>query len=91
MDWSAAGQAINEPLIPDVEAGIDRVIAMLKEKRLRVFRSCIGIIDEFGTYSRELDDSGQSTEKIKNKETYHRLDALRYFAAGADAPVQVFV
>lgn len=82
MDWGAAGMYVNEPLISDVEAGINRVIALLKEKRLFVFKSCKGVIDEFGTYARELDANGQPTEKIKNKNDYHHLDALRYAASG---------
>jgi hypothetical protein len=85
-DWAAAGQAISEPPISDVEAGINRVIALLKEKRLLVFDTCTGVIDELGTYSRELDASGQPTEKIKDKATFHRLDALRYVAAGMELP-----
>ncbi len=88
-DWGAAGLHISEPRIIDVEAGISRVIALLKEKRLFVFDTCIGIIDEFGTYSRELDANGQPTEKIKDKATFHRLDALRYVANGVSAPSAV--
>lgn len=78
MDWSDAGINVQEPSISDVEAGIDRVIGLLKEKRLFVFNTCRGIIDEFGTYSRKLDEQGQPTEQIKDKEKFHRLDALRY-------------
>jgi hypothetical protein len=77
-DWRSAGVPIPEPRIHDVESGIDRVIALIKQGRLLVFRDCKGILDEIGTYSRELDERGQPTEKIKNKETFHRLDALRY-------------
>lgn len=83
-DWQAAGQYVAEPRISDVESGINRVIALLKEKRLFVFDICKGIIDEFGRYARELDAGGQATEKIKDKSTYHRLDALRYVASGID-------
>lgn len=81
-DWKAAGLEVKEPPVWEVESGINRVIALLKEKRLFVFSNCIGIIDELGTYSRELDANGQATEKIKDKATYHRLDALRYVASG---------
>jgi len=81
-DWGASGQGVREPPISDVEAGIARVVGLLKEKRLFVFDACTGLIDEFGTYSRELDDSGQPVLKIKNKADYHRLDALRYVASG---------
>jgi hypothetical protein len=83
-DFTEAGLTIQQPPIWDVEAGISRVIALLREKRLLVFDTCTGIIDEFGTYSRELDASGQPTEKIKNKNDYHRLDGLRYVAAGIE-------
>jgi len=84
MDWKAAGIVVKEPPISDVEAGIDRVIAVFKTMRLYVFDTCHGILDELGTYSRELGADGKPTEKIKNKETYHRLDALRYVIAGIE-------
>jgi hypothetical protein len=82
MDWQNAGVPVMEPTISDVEAGIDRVIALLKTDRLRISRMCSGIIDELTEYSRELDKSGQPTDKIKDKEKYHRLDALRYAMSG---------
>ena len=36
------------------------------------------LFDELATYSRVLDDAGEPIEKIKDKERYHCLDALRY-------------
>ena len=77
-DWTAAGVSVVESPIVDVEAGIDRVVQLIKQQRLYVFRSCVGVLDELGRYSRVVDESGQATEKIKDKETFHRLDALRY-------------
>ena len=55
-----------------------RVISLFKTSRLFVFRSLSGLRDELGTYSREIDEYGQPTSKIKDKEKFHRLDALRY-------------
>jgi hypothetical protein len=81
-DWGAAGLPIQEPPIWEVEPGINRVIALLKERKLFIFDTCKGIIDQMGSYSRELDANGQATEKIKDKETYHYCDALRYVASG---------
>ena len=78
MDWDAEGVPVQEPLIADVEAGIDRVTSLLKTFRLYVFDHLVGLRDELGTYSREVDELGQATEKIKDKEKFHRLDALRY-------------
>ena len=83
-DWRAAGLTIKEPPRSDVEGGINKVVTLLKENRLYVFDTCTGIIDEFGTYSRELNASGQSTEKIRDKSSYHRLDGLRYVAVGIE-------
>lgn len=78
LDWQAAGVDAREPVVFDVEAGIDRVIALIKTRRLKIFRSLRGLLDELGTYSRKLDTQGQPTEEIKDKEKFHRLDALRY-------------
>lgn len=85
MDWNAAGVPIHEPPISDVEAGIDRVIGLFKTFRLYIVDSCQGVLDEIGSYSRALDELNQPTEVIKNKATYHRLDALRYVVSGVDA------
>ncbi len=79
-DWRVQGIPMQEPIVSDVESGIDRVIEMWKTARLFVFDndSNRGLIDEIGTYSRVVDEMGEPTEKIKDKEKYHRLDALRY-------------
>ncbi|MAG35331.1 MAG: terminase [Dehalococcoidia bacterium] len=82
LDWRAHGIWVLGPVVRDVEAGIDRVTALLKERRLFVFTDCHGLRDEFGTYSRERDDNEEPTEKIANKERFHFLDALRYLVQG---------
>jgi hypothetical protein len=84
MDWKHEGVNVLKPPFADVEAGIDRVISLFKGKRLFIFNTCRGILDELGTYSRELDSMGQPLDKIKDKDTFHRLDALRYVVAGLD-------
>lgn len=86
MDWAAEGIDLQEPVVIDVEAGIDRVFALLQTFRLYVFESCRGVRDEFGRYSREVTPTGDVLEKIKDKETFHRLDALRYNVQGVTAP-----
>jgi hypothetical protein len=81
-DWQHAGIPVMAPPVSDVEAGIDRVIALLKSDKLVVLEKCVGIRKQFSEYSRELDERGQPTEKIKDKEKYHYLDALRYAVSG---------
>jgi hypothetical protein len=84
-DWRNAGVgSVYAPEHSDVEAGIDRVIALLRTRRLFIFDTCTGTLDQFGTYARVIDDDANVTEKIKDKETYHYLDALRYIAEHLD-------
>lgn len=78
-DFSRAGcSGVVGPDVDDVEVGIDRVIQLLKQFRIYFFDDLSGLLDEMVRYSRELDDEGQPTAKIKDKAKFHRLDALRY-------------
>jgi len=88
-DWAAEGIPLQEPPIAEVESGIDTIIRLLKAKQLFVFRGCDHLVDEFNTYSRELDAGGQPTERIKGKNRYHMLDALRYGVLGMLGPPPV--
>lgn len=89
--WTLAGFPVQQPTIGDVEAGIDRVIGLFKQRRLFVFDTLTGIRSELGTYSRELDDAGEPLQKIKDKEKFHRIDALRYSVCNIslDRPAQL--
>lgn len=82
MDWRAAGVPVRDPPFADVEAGIDRAIGLFKSSRLFVFDNLLGLLDEMGTYSRVVGEDGLPTERIKDKESFHRLDALRSVAIG---------
>lgn len=81
-DWWHDGWKIMAPGIADVESGISRVYGLIKPRRLKVFSNCSGMRDEIGSYRRKLDASGQPTEDIVDKRTFHRLDALRYVVCG---------
>lgn len=82
MDWGDEGITIGRPKIIEVDLGIDRVIELLKTKRLFIFDTCKKVLDEMGIYARKLDLFGQPTEEIANKNTFHMLDALRYDVIG---------
>jgi hypothetical protein len=77
-EFGQHGMPIVQPLVGDVEVGIQSVYGLMAERSLTVFRSCSRWLDEVGTYSRQLDASGQPTEKIADKEAYHLLDSTRY-------------
>ena len=87
-DWTAAGMRVQEPPVQGVEAGIDRVIGLIRRKQLRIFRTLRGLRDELGSYRRVMDASGNPTDEISEKRTFHRLDALRYAACGLGRKVR---
>ena len=78
MDWQNAGIPVREPLVGDVESGIDRVIGRLRSGKFSIFRTCTQTRAQMREYARVLDPQGLPTDRIKNKEKYHFLDALRY-------------
>ena len=77
-EFRAAGLPVRGPDIPDVEVGIDRVYGAHKRHEIIVFDDLSGYLDEKMSYSRELDDSGEPTERIEDKNSYHFMDAERY-------------
>lgn len=80
-EFSQAGLKVLEPPIKDVEVGIDRVYGAFALDRIYVFDDLEQFREEIMTYSRELDEFGEPTEKIEDKATFHRLDGLRYICA----------
>lgn len=80
-EFTAAGWYVQRPPIADVEVGISRVYGAIKRGELFVFDTCAGVRDEIMSYSRELDDAGNPTAKIADKNDFHLLDALRYIGS----------
>jgi hypothetical protein len=78
LEYRAGGLLVKEPLVPEVEQGIDRVYAQLANVKLFVFDDLEPLLDEFDNYSRKTDSEGNVSELILDKNTYHHLDALRY-------------
>lgn len=63
------------PAEKDVESGIREVESRLSQSKLRIFRTCSGLIQEYRMYNR--DEKGKIIKKND-----HRLDALRYLVMG---------
>jgi len=78
LDWQHEDIPLMQPTISNVDSQIDKIYQLLKESKLYVFSSCPMTVEQFNTYSRVVDDRGEPTLKIKDKESYHLLDALRY-------------
>jgi len=77
-EFKAAGLPIRRPDIKDVEVGIDRVYEAHKENQIIVFEDLKNYLEEKHTYSRKLDPSGEPTEDIEDKNSFHLMDAERY-------------
>ena len=80
MDWRRHGIPVKQPPVSDVEVGILMVTELIRTGRFRVSRKCPGLLSELGSYQREVDPEGNPTERILDKESFHLLDATRYFA-----------
>ena len=78
LEFQQAGLPVRGPEIKEVEVGIDRVYGCHKRDEIYVFDTLSRYLDEKGRYSRKLDDSGQPTEEIKDKNSFHVMDAERY-------------
>lgn len=87
QEFAQGGLSVGPPVIADVEVGINRFYAALAETEpgeaidILFFDDLAGTIEQLNTYSRELDDRGEPTERIEDKETYHFLDAGRYIVS----------
>lgn len=77
-EFAQAGLSVQEPPISDVEVGIDRVYGCHARHEIIVFDDLDGYLDEKMSYSRELDEMGEPTEKIEDKNDFHFMDAERY-------------
>jgi hypothetical protein len=77
-EFANAGLPVREPPIRDVEVGIDRVYACHARGEILVFEDLADYLEEKLTYSRELNERDEPTEKIQDKSDYHLLDAERY-------------
>lgn len=77
-EFRAAGLPVRPPEISDVEVGINRVYATIKRGELLVFNDLAGYLEELATYSRKVNDKGDPTEEIEDKNSYHFADAQRY-------------
>lgn len=80
-EFRAGGLLVRPPAVTDVEVGIDRVYGAHVRSEIFVFDSCTGYLDEKSTYSRVLDETGEATEAIEDKNEFHFMDGERYIGS----------
>lgn len=85
-DFAEAGIPLKAPPITEVWAGVRRTNSLFKEFGLVVHEDCPQLIDELGSYKRKRNQAGEMTDKIKDKDTFHLCDALRYGIAHLTGP-----
>lgn len=76
--YTAQGWPIQEPKVRDVNAGIDRVRAMMEKNQVFVFNTLHRFTEELMTYLWKVDADGRITDDIYNKSAFHLSDAMRY-------------
>lgn len=76
--FTAAGWPISKPREHEVEVGINTVYSWHAQSKLFVFSDLHEYLDEKLSYSRELDENYEPTDKISNKSRFHLMDAERY-------------
>ncbi|HEX8158786.1 MAG TPA: DEAD/DEAH box helicase family protein [Solirubrobacteraceae bacterium] len=76
--FRAAGLPMVEPPLRDVEVGIDAVYGCFCRNEVVIFDDLVELIDQLTTYSRVLDEAGEPTDAIEEKQLYHLCDAGRY-------------
>jgi len=77
-EFRSAGLPLREPDQGDVEVGIQRVYGFHARDELAIFEDLEDYLHEKETYSRQLDEDGEPTEKIEDKSSFHLMDAERY-------------
>jgi hypothetical protein len=80
-EFRQAGLPVRKPKTKDVEIGITRTYGAWQRGELFAFEDLSEFWDELGSYSRELDEHGNPTERIEDPHTFHLMDAMRYIVA----------
>ena len=75
--YGAHGWPIQEPVVTNVKAGIDRVIGMHEHDKIVVFDDLYHYLFEKQNYAWKLGPDGQPTGEIEGKAKYHLMDAER--------------
>ena len=78
LDFAHEGLPICRPDQPEVEVGIARGYAVIKNGKMVVHRSCPRLIADLNGYSRPVDEAGNVLEGLVDKEIWHSADAFRY-------------
>jgi hypothetical protein len=77
-DFTKAGWKVLQPAIRPVEQGIQRVYNFHKQNKLFVINDLEEYLKEKMAYSYKLDEQGNPTGEIENKQRFHLMDAERY-------------
>lgn len=95
LEFRSGGLPVRDPILTDVEVGINRVYGFHARDQVFVFEDLVNYLEQKHTYARKLNDRDEPTEEIEDKSEYHLLDAERYilslladFGTGESSVVQ---
>ena len=76
--YGAQGWWISSPMLKEVKAQFDRVVALMEHNKVFVFADLINYLDELRNCLWEIDETGKPLDKIKNESRYHLAACARY-------------
>jgi len=88
-EFRAGGLPVKPPAISSVEVGLDRVYGCHKRGDIIVFDDLKGYLAEKESYSRKVDEAGEVTEAIEDKNSFHFMDGERYIIGWLKHPRKV--
>lgn len=80
--YAGADWLMFPPDIHNVDAGIQHAYSFIARNQVFVFKNCHPLIDEFLTYSYDVQDYQPNYATILNKNRFHLMDSFRYLMTG---------
>jgi intein/homing endonuclease len=96
-DYLKEGIEVHPPQFSEVDSGINALYKLMKQNRFYVFSDqkmllypdeTTGEDRSIQAYSHPLDEFGNPTDGIAEKEKYHLLDCLRYLFLGVETDIR---
>ena len=76
--YTAQGWPIQAPMLKEVKAQFDRVIALMEHNKVFIFSDLVEYIDELRNCLWEIDEHGKPLDKVRNEARYHLSACARY-------------
>lgn len=81
-DFSTAGVQVSRPRVGGFEEGVARTYSAMALGKMRFWRhGAADLIKDIERYARDTNADGEALDKVLDRQTFHLMDAMRYFAS----------